>query len=721
MMAGNTSIPSLSDEVRCVIWRIFGAGVSPLKCRSTIELIEPVIRKRVRRNEQSRAIAEIHAWFERIGNEWRLRPDMVEPVAVTIIDGIGFDRSETAVFAVGSIDGDFAASTIGSNWAANETDSFIAATLNTLERLCNVDQVLDATRDPDLVSFDAGNAKIPKESLERRGTLETFRNLSIYGHRLIYAGLHTAVENLIRLVFELRRELLRSAIKRLDHPVIQARVADYMIRSSNPPHYRDYREPLRWITKDSCDAEVALAILHTLNAVEGIDADLRYANRSKTDWNAETPGLGTDFNGSDAEAVGLLTGLVDRLADLPPLPCARWIGELLANAPYMLRSGGDHERPHPLKQLENECTEVLALLVRESWSEALLAELNAGLSRTPRTTWPRHLAEVAWALREVAPPRAAEIARATLDEDKRCVASEMESNTLFVHWADWHTREWISGLGAALALSVEKLDLPTWVSAKCRALPLSVWDAEENVQAFGTADRAVQHWFLVAFHAVESLDELGRKIDPGVVRTLAETFWAHCCFAGQFGVSEAEASVVSEHAARFAIEYGEASDTWILDQVRNPGADPRALWALIHQRMKRGALQARVDPLYDEMINTEIIRGASDRFGDGTQFGLEALQYWGQLWLLLEAVDEAEQTATAMAMLTFPPRLRKRGCEILVLKLLALAASKRKLPAAIESVLVSTYHHLWSSYTPGEERDERRRVDEQLERSGVRT
>ena len=73
-----------------------------------------------------------------------------------------------------------------------------------------------------------------------------------------------------------------------------------------------------------------------------------------------------------------------------------------------------------------------------------------------------------------------------------------------------------------------------------------------------------------------------------------------------------------------------------------------------------------------------------------------------------------------MAMLTFPPRLRERGCEILVLKLLALAASKRKLAAARESILVSTYHHLWSSYTPSEERDERRRIDEQLERSGVR-
>ena len=381
--------------------------------------------------------------------------------------------------------------------------------------------------------------------------------------------------------------------------------------------------------------------------------------------------------------------------------------------------GGEHEATHALKQLENACTDALALLVRESWSEDLLAELRAGLSLTPRTTWPRHLAKVAWALRDTAPPRAAEIARATLDDDERHVASELESNTLFMHWADWHTREWFSGLGDALALSVEELDLPTWVSAQCRALPLSVWDAEENVQSFGTADRAVQHWFLVAFHAVESMKELRRKIDPGVVRTLAETFWRHCHFAGQFGVSEAEAPVVSEHAARFAIEYGDASDTWILVQMRNPGADPCALWALIHQRVKKGALEARVDPLYDEMINTEIRRAASDRFGDGTQFGLEALQYWGLLWLLIEAVDQAEQTA--MSMLTFPPRRRGRGCEILVLKLLALAASKRKLAAEVESVLVSTYHHIWSSYTPSEERDERRQIDEQLERSGVRT
>ena len=716
MASDITSAPSLPVEARAIIWRIFGAGASPLTDRSTYALIEPIIRKRVHCHEQDRAIAEVRGWFEPVGAEWKLKSDMTEPVAVMILDGIRSVRSETATIAVGSINGDLAASIIGSNWPKDEIDSLVEATLATLECLCSRDEVLDASRVPDFAAVDASNAKIPKESLEKRGKLQTFWNLDTYSYRLVHSGLHPVVENLIRLVVRLRRELLQSMIRRLDHPVIQARVADYMVGASDA---LDHRQLLQWITKDSCDAAVALAIVHTLNALEGFDADLRYASRSKTGRNAESTEHGTDLDRPDAEAADLLTGLVDRLADLPPLPCARWIAELLANAPYMLRPGGEHERPHPLKQLENACTEVLALLVRESWSEALLAELRAGLSLTPRTTWPRHLATVAWALREVAPPRAAEIARATLDEDKRYVASELESNTLFVHWADWHTREWISGLGEALALSVDKLDLPTWVSAQCRALPLSAWDAEENVQSFGTADRAVQHWFLVAFHAIESMEELGRKIDPGVVRTLAETFWGHCHFAGQFGVSEAEAPVVAEHAARFAIEYGEASDTWVLDQVRNPGADPRALWALIHQRMKRGAVEARVDPLYDEMINTEIKRGASDRFGDGTQFGLEALQYWGQLWLLLEAVDEAEQTA--MAMLTFPPRLRERGCEILVLKLLALAASKRKLAAARESILVSTYHHLWSSYTPSEERDERRRIDEQLERSGVRT
>ena len=713
MMATNISIPSLSEEARRVIWRIFGAGASPLNGRSTYELIEPIIRRRVCRSEQDRAIAQIRAFFEPLGNEWRLKPDMVEPVAVMILDGIGPDCSETATLAVASIDGDFAASTIGATWHSKAIDSLVDATLNTLERLCNLDQVLDASRVSDFASVDAGNAKIPEESLERGGKLETFRDLEIYGYRLILSGLHPAVDNLIRLVVELRSDSFQSLIKRLDHPVVQARAADYMIRASEP---RDHRKSLQWITKDSCDALAALAIVHSLNTVDRLDADLRYTNRANTDRSKLSAELRPAHDCRDAEAAELLTGLVDRLAVLAPSECARWIGELLANSPYMLHQGGEQEMPPRLKQLEDACTELLARLVRQSWSEDLFTELHTGLRLTPRTTWTRHLAQVAWAIRDVAPAQAVEIARATLDEDQRHVAHELGLNTLFLHWADWHTREWISGLGDALALSEVELDLPAWVSARCRALPLSVWDAEENLQTFNTADRAVQHWYLVAFHAVASMRALGRKVDPGVVRSLAETLWAHCHFAAQFGVRDAEKPIAAEHAARYSVEYGEAGDAWILDQVRNPGVGPRALWALVHQRMQRDAREVLSDTLHEE-INAEILREASDRFGDGTQFDLESLRFWGEIWVLLEAVDQAEQTA--MAILAFPRTGRERVNEVLVLKLLALVASKRRLAAAMESHLVSTYRHLWSSYTPNEERDDRHRIDEQLERSGI--
>ena len=38
---------SLPAEAKAVIWRIFGEGESPLKRRTTYELIEPIIGKHV--------------------------------------------------------------------------------------------------------------------------------------------------------------------------------------------------------------------------------------------------------------------------------------------------------------------------------------------------------------------------------------------------------------------------------------------------------------------------------------------------------------------------------------------------------------------------------------------------------------------------------------------------------------------------------------------------
>ena len=709
-MAGNiTSESSLPAEVRAVIWRIFGEGESPLKRRTTYELIEPIVRNRVSSIDPSRVISEIRGWFESHEDRRWLKSEMSEPVAVLILDGVRSERGETAIWAVGSIDADLAASNIRSLWSSKEIDTFVEAALKTLERPCDQDEVLDATR---IARLDSTNAKIPKSAVEREGRLETFRHLDNHGFELVYGGLYLQVENLVDLVVELRPEQFESSIERLNHPVLRARAAYRMIAIVRP---LDHRKILQWITKGSSDALIALTIVHTLNTVNKLDEELRFADRADADQYTWSTELRLPQDDLDAAAAGLLIGLVERLATLDPLVCARWIGELLSGAPYVLHRRGDCEIPRRIEQLERACTELLARLVRQSWSDELLAELRAGLCLTPRTTWTRHMAKIAWEIREVEPARAAEIARATLDEHERQVAEQLEQNRLFLNWSDWHDREWFSGLGVALVLSCKDLDLPSWVSARCRALPLSVWDTEENYETFNTADRAAQHWFLIALHAIEALKDLGRTIDPVAVRTLAETLWAHCHFVGQPHLSHPEASVVAENAARFAVEFGEPSDIWLLNQVRHPGVGPRALWALIDQRKLKSAREGKTDVHYDEMITTELVRIVSDRFGDGRQFDLDALRYWGRLWLLLGTINEAEQTARAI--IAVPLRRHDRVYKILALKLLALVVSKRKLAPMVADYPSSLYSELWPGYTPSEEREDRLQIDEQIKRS----
>ena len=204
-------------------------------------------------------------------------------------------------------------------------------------------------------------------------------------------------------------------------------------------------------------------------------------------------------------------------------------------------------------------------------------------------------------------------------------------------------------------------------------------------------------------------------IDPDVVRTLAENLWDHCRFAGQHLPGHPAALVASELAARFAAEFGEPNDAWLLDRARHLGVGPLALWALIDQRRLKNSREGGTDAQYDQMITTELVRVASDRFGDGVQFDLETLRSWGQLWLLLDATDEAEQTAIAIC--AFPLREHDRVYKILVLKLFALVASKRKLAPEIEGYVASLYRQLWPGYTTSEELEAREQIDELLKQS----
>ena len=83
MAASTMTDVSLPNEAKAVIWRLFGAGESPLTGRSTFDLIERVICKHVSSSTQRGAvIAAIRGWFEIIGERRWLKQDMREPVAV---------------------------------------------------------------------------------------------------------------------------------------------------------------------------------------------------------------------------------------------------------------------------------------------------------------------------------------------------------------------------------------------------------------------------------------------------------------------------------------------------------------------------------------------------------------------------------------------------------------------------------------------------------------
>ena len=707
----------LSDEAKAVIWRIFGAGASPLTGRSTFDLIERVISKHVSSStHRNWAISAIRGWFEAIGERRWLKSDIRERVAVLILEGIGADRSETAIWAIGSIDGDLAASIIRPRWRPEEIDSFVDAVLATLEKICERDEVLNAAGVVPYAEVESGKARIPRDAVKRDGRLETFRHLSSHGFDLIHRALHPPTGNLIELVVHLQPGRFESLIERLDHPVMQARAAYHMVAATRA---LDHCKPLLWITEDSCDALIALAIVHTLETVNRLDEDIRYSDRLGKDRHIWTTELRPPQDDLDAAAFKLLNDLVDRLAMLDPLACARWIGELLSGAPYALMRGRDLEKPPRIKQLEKMGVKLLAHLVRHAWSDDLLGALCAGLCLTPRTTWTRHLAEVAWEVRDVEPARTATLARATLDELERRVAEELELGQLFLNWNDWHDREWIAGLGAALAMSSEDLDLPEWVSTRCRALPLSVWDAEKSYQTFSSADRAAEIWFLVALHAVAGLKQIDRVVDPVRVHALAEAVWTHYYFTGQYLPGGRDASVAAEHAARSAIQFGNPSDLWLLEQARSPKVGPRALWALIDQRKQKAAREGGPDAGYDEMVMNEFAHAASNRFGDGGLYGFESLHYWGRLWLTLGAIEQARRTA--MAILAFPMRGFDRGSKVLVLELLTMGADGQGLDQATRDYIGSTYRDLWPiyGYTPDTERADRQRIDELLERWGV--
>ncbi|WP_420462809.1 hypothetical protein [Candidatus Palauibacter sp.] len=701
--------PPLSDPAAEVAWRIFGVGESPLKGRSSYKLIRPIVERHVAVADRHGVIREIEACFESHGDRHWLRPEMKERMAEAVLDGIGSsNQSEAAVWAIGSINSELAISRIRSKWSAAAIDGFVHAALGSLKTACDRNRVLDPSGGFGL-DLDSAGAEIPADAFVREGRIETFQNLANQGLRFVVGGLHRAVDNLIELSVALRPDLFGLVVEKLEHPVVRAKAARCAVEIARRSNHR---ATLDWIQADACPAQIALALVHSLETVNALDYDLRSTVREDVGARAWATELRPAHDDLDAAAESLLAGLADRLLALRSPVCVRWIGELLGAAGRSLHSHGD-DKPLRVHQLETACTEALMRLVHQSWSGELLEILMAGLRNDPRATWTRHLGGLAWGLRESAPRRASEVARAALVGHEGHVEYVLEHNLPMLDWRYWDHREWIGGLGTCLAVADRTLDLREWAVDRCQQLPLSVWDADaqEDHRTFITAERLARHWFLVAFHAIPRLEELGRMVDPAGVLSLAETFLDHCRYAQPYVVGHPASSVAAELAARCAVEFGDPSERWLLDLAKHPAAGARVLWAVIDQgrRKLERAGDGGAATLLNEMFLPELASIASDRFGDGRRCRLDALEYWGRLWLALGKMDEAERAA--LAILAFPAKLLARGHTILSLKLLALAAGKRGLTHPIQDRLRSLYHELWSVFTPNEERLDREQVD----------
>ena len=208
---------------------------------------------------------------------------------------------------------------------------------------------------------------------------------------------------------------------------------------------------------------------------------------------------------------------------------------------------------------------------------------------------------------------------------------------------------------------------------------------------------------------------LGKSIpqtDPSTVRTLSEKLWAHCHFTGQYTLRQPDDSEAAEYAARIAVQLGDPSDVWLLDQARNPEVGPRTLWALIDQRMSTVTRVIGPKEDYDAMITAELRRITSGRLGAVKRSVLSELYYLAQIWILLGAFDEAERTAMDILSLQEPGHL-ERTYHILTLRLLAFAASGGR-AVGLADVITALYNQLWSGYTPAEESSDRQEIDDLL-------
>jgi hypothetical protein len=678
-------------------------------------LIDRTIQEHVAGDKRALVAATVRGWFAESGGDRWLKDEAKPDVATLVVEGIEAPYVKEAVWAVAAIEAQVMEQAIRAHWTAVETASFLDALYETLADVSRRGQILDASRALGMGLQETPSALVSRDAIEKESPLWTVHHIERYEAELVFHGLYPAVGHLVDLAVALEGGMTRRVVERLDHPVLQARA---ILRMNQTPSPRRADEWLEWIARDSSDGTIAAAVFRVLWAAmkqseEESRTDIQRPNESE-----ENTKRGECRHQADASWESLVEELVSRLLDLETGASARWIGEALSYSSQALVGSVSSDKPDVLRELEERCLKGVSKLFVDPSSQRPLREFQAGLQRRVHRTWTGYQARAAWLLRDGAGERASEIARDAVAHYAKQIEAVETSAAAVGHWSDWRDRDWFEALGRAIALTSTISNHREWVFDRCRRLPLSVWDVEENRQNFIRAEPLAQQWFVLALFAIESNRELGRPVQPEAVRALAQALWRHARFASDHLGGEPDVSEAVELAARFAIDLGEADDGWILEQAEADRTGPRGLWALVDQRRIRNRGDADSSGNYDRTLKAELTRQASRRFGSGEVSGLVTLQFWGRLWLALGAVEQAERTG--IAILSFPDRLRDRGFAILVLRLLGLVVRNRKLTSQLGERAARLYNQLWSSYgstAPIEEND-RREIQEAFAGSG---
>ena len=691
MTTGNeTSTTQLSEVAQHAIWRIFGNGLAPLKQSTCRDLVEPIIQKQLRKtDEANRAIAEIRSWFDPEGGPNQLRPDMTEPVAEIIIDGIRealsattrIENHDTAFWAIGSIRSDLSAPIMRASWSPEQIDRFAAYALDTLENLHEKGNIIDPKH---IVGPDIRGATVHPHEIGHDDPLRTFH----VGPDTVYEAyrlMHPGIPSVVDLLLELKPEMLPELVDKIQNRLLQSFAASCLagIRATS-----DYRQPLNWIADTSSTALITLAILHTLKIVHEREIVSRTLPNSDA---AETVDL--------VAVSDPIADLVSSLAALGPARSTWWAFELLNYTSF----GPEQKRP-TAEKVEEQCTQLLNDNVLNHWSDEVINELEDGLRRAMLEPRGKPLADIAWGMRDAQPEKACQISGIILDEHERRMTKALEDILQFPYLAGrWDYQDWLTALGAAVVMHHNDLDLMDWAMEKCKALPLGAWDADEDGRVFRVADRVARTQMTVGLYAVQLLRDAGRVLDSGKLRTFAEKVWAHADFVRKYCDLLNEDTVTTEFAARVAAGFGEPDQRWVLQQANSPAVDPQTLWTLLDQ-VKRQDNAA----IHDD-TSEEIRKIASDRYINSVEASPQSAPHLANLWVLLDAPQEAAKTA--QILITYHPSHADRAHVIPTLKMLAFAESRGGLVNDLVETSRSLYANLWGKHTPRDEIQARQEID----------